>query len=369
MMSKDAAPPNQGAPGSEPSDAAVLATLQRIAARQTPLAAASGRPQPATPDPPAPSTAAPASAKSPSESREPSLRRRRLGEILLDEGLVTKEQIEAALKLQAEARPGVPVGQLLVYQGAITQRQLGAILDKYRLGNFLVETNVITEQQLETALQRQKRTNRPLGNVLVQLGFLTEPQLRQALATQLGIPFVDLDKLTLDPELSQVIDRDYAQRHRVVPISRTADRVTIAMDDPADYSVIGALWVSAACKIDVVTATGAALRRAFGRVYGGRPVPPPPAALDDPAMRELRERHTETIRRLTALRAASERVRHDLDVGARLLQGIERPSGEPTPSPAGPPPTSAPGTPPRRPRATPPPTLTIGRGRSRGLVR
>jgi hypothetical protein len=177
--------------------------------------------------------------------------------------------------------------------------------------------------------------------VLVQLGFLTEPQLRQALATQLGIPFVDLDRMTLDPGLAEVIDRDYARRHRVVPIRRTADRVTIAMDDPGDYSVIGALWVSAACKIDVVTATGAALRRAFGRVYGDRPAAPSPVAPDDPAMRELRERHDETVRRLTALRAASERVRHDLDVGARLLRGIERPSGEPTPPPAGPPPASA----------------------------
>jgi hypothetical protein len=164
---------------------------------------------------------------------------------------------------------------------------------------------------------------------------------------------VDLDRMTLDPSLAQLVDRDYARRHRVVPISRTADHVTVAMDDPADYSVIGALWVAAACKIDVVTATGAALRRAFGRVYGDRPATPPPAAPDDPAMRALRERHTDTMRRLTALRAASERVRHDLDAGSRLLQGIEHPPAQATPPPAGPAPATDPGA--ARPRGGPRP--------------
>ncbi len=363
-MSKDAASPNQGAPGSEPSDAAVLAMLQRIAARHGPTAAGR-RAQPAAPGPPAPSIAAPASGKPASESREPSLRRRRLGEILLDEGLVTKEQLEAALRLQAEERPGVPVGQLLVYQGAITQRQLGAILDKYRLGNFLVETNVISEQQLETALQRQKRTNHPLGNVLVQLGFLTEPQLRQALATQLGIAFVDLDRMTLDPGLAQVIDRDYARRHRVVPIRRTADRVTIAMDDPADYSVIGALWVSAACKIDVVTATGAALRRAFGRVYGDRPARAPGGARRPGDARAPGAAHRDGA---TADRAPSRvgagsprsRRRRPPPAGDRAtLRGADGAAGR-----------TASGLRPRHsPRRQIPPALTIGRGRPWGLVR
>jgi hypothetical protein len=354
-MIKDASFPN---PGAHSSDEAVRAMLHRIAARQGPMAArAAEGPPPAAPSPTAAAAAAasPARDKSPMEGRGASLRRRRLGEILLDEGLVTKEQLEAALRVQAEERPGVPVGQILVYHGAITQRQLGAILDKYRLGNFLVESNAITEQQLEAALRQQRRTGRPLGALLVQLGYLTEPQLRQALARQLGIRFVDLDRVAIDPGLSQVIDREYARRHRVVPISRAADRVTVAMDDPADYSVIGALWVAAACKIDVVTATGAALRRAFGRVYGERQraIPPLPAAPDDAAMRELRERHSETMRRLTALRAASERVRHDLDVGARLLQEIEGPpAGAPTP-PAVPPPKTAPGTPSGRPEARP----------------
>src|SRR5262249_56697013 len=132
------------------------------------------------------------------------------------------------------------------------------------------------------------------------------------------IRFVDLDAMALDRELAQVIDRDLARRFRVVPIGRGADHVTVAMDDPADHSAIGALWVAAGCRVEVVTTTGAALRRAFSRVYGDRPAAAEPAA---PAARtlapgDMQARHSETVRKLTALRVASERVRHDLDAGA-----------------------------------------------------
>src|SRR5262249_53597368 len=110
-----------------------------------------------------------------------------------------------------------------------------------------------------------------------------------------------------------------------------------------------ALWVAAGCRVEVVTTTGAALRRAFSRVYGDRPAAAAPAApaARTPAPGDMQARHSETVRKLTALRIASERVRHDLDAGARLLPGMERPSGEGSPPPAEPTPRPAP---PLRPR-------------------
>src|SRR5262245_15253685 len=245
-MSKDIAPPDPGAPGFG-ADASVLEMLRRIAARQSPNAPPGRRPSPAPPAPTSPPVAPPAAA--PAGEQPP--RRRLLGEILLDEGLITRQQLDSALRLQAEQRRGVPIGQLLIEQGAITKEQLGAILDRYRFGNFLVETSAITEEQLDVALQRQKATRLRLGEVLLQLKLLTEPQLRQAIARQLGIHFVDLDQMTLDRGLAQVIDRDLARRLRVVPVGRGADHVTVAMDDPADHSAIGALWVAAGCRVEV----------------------------------------------------------------------------------------------------------------------
>jgi hypothetical protein len=345
MTSQDAIPPTGGA--ADPD--AVMASLRRIAARRRPTAPGrGGGPPPVAATPRPPRAAAPASGPPAGESREHHPRRRRLGEILLDEGLVTREQVETALRAQAEERPGVPIGQLLVEQGAITLRQLGLILDKHRLGSALVETNAITEEQLEVALREQRARGLGLGEVLIRLNYVTERQLRQALAKRLGIRFVDLDRVAVDRGLAQMIDRDYARRHHVVPIRRAADHVTVAMDDPADYAVIAALGVAAGCRIEVVTAPAAALRRAFTRVYGegfdAPPVagPPPPRERETPA--------TETVRVLSALRAASERVRHDLDAGARLLQGIERPSPRSATPPAGSRRSPAPNGIPRRPR-------------------
>lgn len=112
--------------------------------------------------------------------------RRLLGQILVEEGLITRHQLEAALRVQAERASGTPIGQLLVEQAALRQDQLDAVLDKYRLGHFLVETNAISRDQLEIALRQQRVAGRRLGEVLLQLRYLTEIQLRRALAKHLG---------------------------------------------------------------------------------------------------------------------------------------------------------------------------------------
>src|SRR5262245_55367262 len=234
--------------------------------------------------------------------------RRLLGEILVGEGLITGDQLEAALRLQAEYRPQTAIGELLVEQGAISRDQLEAVLDKHRLGNLLDTGRVSRSEQLESALFRQRATGRRLVEVLLNLRYVTEEQLRKALARHFGIRLVELDGMVLDRELARLIERDYAWRHRLVPIGRAGDRLTVAMDDPGDRWVIEDLARLTGCRIDVVTASSRALRDAFARVYGDRT----PGA----TKRELEARHLETRRLLAAARAASEQVRRNLDADA-----------------------------------------------------
>jgi hypothetical protein len=230
--------------------------------------------------------------------------RRLLGEILLDEGLVTRSQLAAALRAQAD-RPHSPIGELLVEQGAIRPEQLDAVLDKHRLGDLLVAMGLITREQLESALWRQRVTGRRLAEVLLQLRYVTEDRLRQAFARHFGIRLVELDGTALDPGLARLIERDYAWRHRLVPVGRTDDRLTVAMDDPGDRWVVEDLGRVTGCRIEVVTAPSSALRRAFGRIYGDRPA--------GATARELEVRHVETRRILAAVRAASEQVRQGVE--------------------------------------------------------
>jgi hypothetical protein len=202
----------------------------------------------------------------------PETRRGLLGEILVREGLITEGQLSGALRVQREAEPTTPLGQILVRQGAITQRQLNNVLDryrkKYRLGDILVETETITEYQLQIALDHQKKTGLRLGDALLQLNFVTEEEVNQALCKQFGVTFVDLDRLVLDNSLSLIINREYAERHRVIPISKTDRVLVVAMDDPSDLSVIAELAAATGSRINVVTSTHAAFRRAFARTYG-----------------------------------------------------------------------------------------------------
>ncbi|MBI4011306.1 MAG: hypothetical protein HY359_03275 [Candidatus Rokubacteria bacterium] len=292
----------------------------------------------------------PASEATDGPAGRPPARRRLLGDLLIREGLITRAQLDEALRAQARADEPRPLGEILVDRGVITQGQLNFVLDryhkKYRLGDLLVETNAITEEQLELALAHQKQTDLRLGDILLKLHFLTEQEMRQALCKQLRVRFIDLDTAVLDQGLAALIPSAYARQHRVLPLRRAEDRLTVAMDDPGDLDVVEALEGSTGCRIDVVTSTHAAFQRAFDRLYpeeiespaapaAAGPEPPASAAGDavgdalrrerDEGARRLREletRHAETVRALTELQTAHGALRRDWETTAEALRDL-----------------------------------------------
>lgn len=211
-----------------------------------------------------------------------------LGELLVEEGLLTEAQLRDALRAQKQLKAPPLLGQILVDQKMLTQAQLDSALEKYhkkyRLGDILVKSKAITEEQLQTALQHQARTGFRLGYVLLQLNFLSEEQLKRALARQLNVPFVDLDEYVIDPRLSSLINRRYATQHRVAPIAKSETCLTLAMDDPTDLMVLDQLRASTGLKVDVITSTRAAFNRALARAYAQpEPAMAPPEEEKAPA--------------------------------------------------------------------------------------
>src|SRR5262249_44689020 len=206
-----------------------------------------------------------------------------LGKLLLKAGLVTKEQLLAAYRAQAEARPYVPFEQILVDREVLTQAQLNAILDEYhkkhRLGSILVETKVISEEQLRQALQEQQKAGLRLGDALLKLGFVNERQIKQALCKQFGVTYVDLDGVTIDRSLVPLVAKSFAQHHRVIPLARKDGGLQVAMDDPADVEVIEELESSTGLSIEVVPSTYAAFQRAFLGAYADVGVTAPAAPI------------------------------------------------------------------------------------------
>ncbi len=105
---------------------------------------------------------------------------------------------------------------------------------RIRLGDLLVEKNMITEAQLQHALQEQKLSGRKLGNQLVELRYVEENALLNLLSAQLNIPFVQLKQFRFDRELVQKLPETSARRYRVVVLRDDVDGLLLGMADPTD---------------------------------------------------------------------------------------------------------------------------------------
>ncbi|MDN5346857.1 MAG: type pilus assembly protein PilB [Clostridia bacterium] len=124
-----------------------------------------------------------------------------------------------------------------------------------RLGDLLVETGLLTPSQLERALQEQKRTGERLGKILVRLGFLSERDILEALEFQLGIPKVNLEDYRLDPEVVGLIPEELARRHMAVPVKKDGNRLLVAMADPLNLLAIDDLRLATRMEILPAIAT------------------------------------------------------------------------------------------------------------------
>jgi len=138
----------------------------------------------------------------------------RVGELLIEEGLISEEQLGAVLAEQLATRAYVPLGQILVEKGLVTRKQLTIILDRHhkrpRLGQLLLRNGSITEAQLQIGLQRHVQQRRPLGEVLVASGFVTDDAVRQALAIQAldrGCSDIHIEMLASHLQVQFRIDR------------------------------------------------------------------------------------------------------------------------------------------------------------------
>lgn len=139
---------------------------------------------------------------------------------------------------------------------------------KKRLGELLLESGIITEQQLQAALEEQQRTRKKLGDVLLAQGVLTEHQLIEVLEFQLGIPHVTLSRFQIDTKLSQVIPEQMARRYQVLPIRVDGRKLMVAMADPLDLFIIDDLRMSTGFTIEPAIISRGELQRGIARLYG-----------------------------------------------------------------------------------------------------
>ncbi len=151
---------------------------------------------------------------------------------------------------------------------AIAAQAFDATGHKRLTGEILVGSGVITQEQLEYALDEQKKNpQRPLGAIFVEMGFTGEDVVAQVLASQLQVPFVRLKKEPIDINAIRLISGPMATRHTLIPIRATSDCVVVAMTNPLDLIALDDVERATNRRVEPVVATLSDISEAIARYY------------------------------------------------------------------------------------------------------
>lgn len=137
-----------------------------------------------------------------------------------------------------------------------------------RLGQLLVSAGVLNEQQLQDALDIQKKTKKRLGDILIENQIITGDELIDALQMQLGIDFIDLTAITVPVELAKFVPRNIAKRHCIVPVKLLDDILYIAMSDPLDFIAQEEVKAVSHKKVVPMIAAKKATEQVIEKLYG-----------------------------------------------------------------------------------------------------
>ena len=188
---------------------------------------------------------------------------------------------EEEVKYQAQLGKRVTLAQILIRAGMVKQEALTDILGvqmqsvtKKRIGEMLLDQGFITQDQLNEALEKQKTSGgKRLGRVLLDLKFIDEKKLTDILCCQFEVPYVKLDAITLDEKVFEFISEDQCKTHKVVPLYVTKDSrqaLVIAMADPTNMRLRDSIKFKVKRPVDVVMASEQDIKKTIEKLYASQ---------------------------------------------------------------------------------------------------
>ncbi|MDD5746158.1 MAG: ATPase, T2SS/T4P/T4SS family, partial [Candidatus Omnitrophica bacterium] len=154
---------------------------------------------------------------------------------------------------------------------------------KKLLGEYLLERGLVTQEQVQKALEEQRKAGARLGQTLIELGFLAEDDLIVALARQLGLAHIDITSYGLKPAIVKLIPESLARRYEVLALEKVGNDLTIAMADPLNVFAIDEIQKITKCRIEPVICSRTALFKVLDKCYKDGLSEPKPEAAPPPA--------------------------------------------------------------------------------------
>ena len=202
---------------------------------------------------------------------------RQIGQILQDEGIVLEQKVQEALDEQQKLRSrkigeivhekhGVPEAEV---EKAEQEHKTAPAKKKMQLGDILVSSNLITEEQLSEALAEQRKSKgKHLGDLLIEKEIITEEQLVMCLAMKFRLKFVDLQDISPKPEALEAVSRELAIRLHVFPIDADDRHVVVATSEPTNAGIADALRFHTGLWVELVVATSSQIKEALSKYFG-----------------------------------------------------------------------------------------------------
>ena len=208
-----------------------------------------------------------------------------LGQQLVKDKVITDRDVAIVLMEQQDNRSR-SLGEHLALTEVVTPDQLIKAIKRQtsmphlQLGEILIQEKLITNEQLENALiQQKKQRNMTLGELLIGKGLVNQEIIQRSLATKLGFPFVNLHQFPLDLTILNLIDKEFASTHNIMPLHRHNGKLVVAMLDPTKWEAIEALQTRTGSTIEPVIATQTdilwAINFYFGNSLNSNETPPP----------------------------------------------------------------------------------------------
>src|SRR5690554_621563 len=135
------------------------------------------------------------------------------------------------------------------------------------LGQLLIEEEIISEEQLEEALARQKVLKKRLGEVIIDMGYASERDILHTLAKRLKIEYIENPLMLIDYDIVRLVPESFARKHEIIPISLRLGTLTIATNDPLDFTCLEDLAMITGLEVKTVISSKSDINKAINRAY------------------------------------------------------------------------------------------------------